>query len=85
MVDTPKKDDGDNPKDKTPGKKPKQRRRRRSKSNNNKNSSKSARRIDTPVNLKGNNDHTEPAMEQDEPGHAEHSSEQTPEDNDPEG
>ena len=85
MVDTPKEDDGDNPEDKTPGKKPKRRRKHRSKSSNNKNISKSARRIDTPVNPEGNNDHTEPAMEQDEPGHAEHSSEQTPEDNDPEG
>ena len=50
-----------------------------------KNSDKSARRIDTPVNSEGNNDHMDPAMEQDEPGHAEHSSEQTPDHNDPEG
>jgi len=85
MVYTPKEDDGDNPEDKTPEEKPKRRCRRRSKSSNCKNSSKSARRIDTPVNPEGNNDHTEPAMEQDEPGHAEHSSEKTPEDNDPEG
>ena len=41
--------------------------------------------MDTPVNPEGNNDQTEPAMEQDEPGHVEHSSEQTSEDNDPEG
>ena len=41
--------------------------------------------MDTPVNPEGNNGQTEPVMEQDEPGHAEHSSEQTPEDNDPEG
>ena len=59
--------------------------RRRFKSSNSKNSDKSARRIDTPVNPEGNNDHTEPAMEQDETGHAEHSSEQMLEDNDPEG
>ena len=85
MVDTPKEDDSDNPEDKTTGQKPKRRRRHRSKSSNSKNSSKSARRNDTPVNPEGNNDHTEPAMEQDEPGHAKHSSEQTPEDNDPEG
>ena len=41
--------------------------------------------MDTLVNPEGNNDQIEPAMEQDEPGHAEHSSEHTPEDNDPEG
>ena len=41
--------------------------------------------MDTLANPEGNNDQTEPAMEQDEPGHAGHSSEQTPEDNDPEG
>ena len=85
MVDTPKEDDGDNPEDKTPGQKPKRRRRRCSKSSNSKNSDKSARKIDTPVNSDGNNDHTDPAMEQDELGHAEHSSEQTPDENDPEG
>ena len=85
MVDMPKEDDGDNPEDKTPGQKPKRWRRRHSKSSNSKNMSKSARRIDTPVNPEGNNDQTEPAMEQDELGHAEHSSGQTPEDNDPEG
>ena len=41
--------------------------------------------MDTPVNPEGNNDQTEPAMEQDEPGHAEHSLERMPEENDPEG
>ena len=85
MVDTPKEDDGDKPEDKTLRQKPKQRRRRRSKSSNNKNSDKSVRKIDTPVNSEGNNDHMDPAMEQDEPGHTEHSSEQTPDHNDPEG
>ena len=85
MVDTPKEDDGDNPEDNTPGQKPKLRRKRRSKSSNSKNSSKSARRINTPVNPEGNNDQMEPAMEHDKLGHAEHSSEQMPEDNDPEG
>ena len=85
MVDTPKEDDGDNPEDKTPGQKPKRRCRRRFKSNNSKNSGKSARWIDTPVNPECHNDHTEPAMEQDEPDHAKHNSEQTPEDNDPKG
>ena len=85
MVDTPKKDDSDNPEDKTPGQKPKRRRRRRSKSSNSKNSDKSARRIDIPVNPEGSNDHMDPAMEQDEPGHAKPSSEQIPDHNDPEG
>ena len=75
MVDTPKEDNCDKPKDKTPGQKPKRRRRRRSKSSNSKNSDKNARKIDTPVKSIGNNDHMDPAMEQDEPGHAEHSSE----------
>ena len=41
--------------------------------------------MDTPANPDGNNDQTEPAMEQDEPGHDEHSPERTPEENDPEG
>jgi len=85
MVDMPKEDDGDNPEDKTPVQKPKRRCRCRSKSSNSNNISKSTRRIDTLVNFEGNNDQTEPAMEQDELGHAEHSSEHTPEENDPEG
>lgn len=68
-----------------PGQKPKQRRRRRSKSSHSKNSNNNARKIDTPVNSKGNNDHMDPVMEQDEPGHAEHSPEQTPDHSDPEG
>ena len=63
MVDTPKKDEGNKPEDKTPVQKPKRRRRCRSKSTNSKDSGKSARRIDTPINPEGNNDHTEPAME----------------------
>ena len=85
MVDTPNKDDNDNPEDKTPGQKPKRRRRRRSKSSNCKNSDKSARRVDILVNPEGNNDHMDPAMEQDEPGHAKSSSEQILDHNDPEG
>ena len=85
MVDTPNKNDSDNPEDKTPGQKPKRRRRRRSKSSNGKNSDKSARRIDIPVNPEGNNDHMDPAMEQDEPGHAKPSSEQISDHDDPEG
>ena len=82
MVDTPKEDDGDNPKDKTPGQKPKRRRRRCSKSSNSKNSDKSARRVDIP---EGSNDHMDPAMEQHEPGHAKPSSEQISDHDDPEG
>ena len=85
VVDTPKKDDEDNPDDKTPRQKPKRRRRRCSKSSNSKNSDKSARKIDTPVNSEGNNDHMDLAMEQDEPGHAKPSSAQIPNHNDPEG
>ena len=85
MVDMPKEGDGDNPEDNTPGQKPKRRCRRRSKSGNSNNINKSARRMDNPFNPEGNNDHTEPAMEQDEPGHAEHSPGHTPEENDPEG
>ena len=85
MVDTPKKDYNDNPEDKTPGQKPKQRRRRCSKSSNSKNSDKSARRVDIPVNPEGSNDDMDPAMEQDEPGHAKPISEQMPDHNDPEG
>ena len=85
MVDTPKEDDGDNPEDKTPREKPKRRRRRRSTSSNSKNSDKSARKIDVPVNSEGNNEHMDPAMEQDEPGHAKSSSEQIPGHSDPKG
>ena len=88
MVDTPKKDNGDKKdttEDKTPGQKPKRWRRCRSNSSHSKNSDNSARKIDTPVNSKGNNDHMDPAMQQDEPGHTKHSPEQTPDHSDPEG
>ena len=85
MVDTPNKDDNDNPEDKTPGKKPKRRHRCRSKSSNCKNSDKSARRVDIPAYSESNNDHMDPAMEQDEPGHAKSSSEQIPNHNYSEG
>ena len=88
MVDTPKEDNDDKKDatdDKPPGQKPKQRRRRRSKSSHSKNSDKSARKIDTPIDSKGNNDHMDPAMEQDEPGDGEHSPEPTTDDADPEG
>ena len=66
MVDTPKEDSGnkkDTTEDKTPGQKLKQLRRHRSKSSHSKNSDNSARKINTPVNSKGNNDHMDPAME----------------------
>jgi len=85
MVHTPNKDDNDNPEDETPRQKPKRRRRRRSKSSNCKNSDKSARRVDITANSESNNDHMDPAMEQDEPGHTKSSSEQIPDHNDPEG
>ena len=85
MVDTPNKDDNDNLEDKTPGQKPKRRHRCRSKSSNGKNSDKSARRVDIPANSESNNDHMDPAMEQDDQGHAKSSSEQIPDHNDPEG
>ena len=75
MVDTPKEGDGDKTEDKTPGQKPKRRRRRCSKSSHSKHSDNRARKIDTPVNSKGNNDHMGPAMEQEEPGNTEHSPE----------
>ena len=41
--------------------------------------------MDIPVNSEGNDDRMDPAMEQDEPGHAEPSSEQMHGRNDPEG
>ena len=49
------------------------------------NRNKSARRVDIPVNSESNHDHMDPAMEQDEPGHAKPSSEQISDHNDPEG
>ena len=81
MVDTPKKDDNDNPDDKTPGQKPKRQHRRRLKSSNS-NCDKSARRADIP---EGSNDHTDPVMEHDESGHAKPSWEQISDHNDPVG
>ena len=83
MVDTPKEDNGDKTEVKTPGQKPKRRCRRCSKSSHSKNSDNSARKSNTPVNSEGNNDKMDPAMEQDEPSHAEHSPEQTPDHSDP--
>ena len=57
----------DNPLDKPP----KRRRRRRSKSRHSKNSDNSARKNNTPVDSKGNDDPMDPAMEQDELGDGE--------------
>ena len=88
MVDTPKKnnnDEHDATEDNPVGQKPKQQRMRHSKSRHSKSSDNSARRIDTPDNSKGNTDHMDPAMEQDEPGHAEHSLEHTADHSYPEG
>ena len=88
MVDTPKEDNGDKKdttKDKPPRQKQKQRRRRRSKSSHSKNSDNNTKQDDTPVDSEGDNDHRDPAMEQDKPGHAEHCPEQTPDHSDTEG
>ena len=82
MVDMPKEDNDDKTdtiEDKPPGQKQKRRCRRRSKSSQSKNSDNSTRKNDTPVDSEGNN--LNPAMEQEEPGHAE----QTPDHSDPEG
>ena len=76
MVDTPKENNGDKKdatEDNPPGQKPKRRRRRRSKSSHSKNSDDGARKIDSPVYPKGNDDPMDPVMEQDEPGYGEHS------------
>ena len=81
MVEKPKEDNGDQ-KDTTeykpPGQKQKQQRRRCSKSSHSKNSDDNPKQDDTPVDSECNNDHRDTAMEQDTPGHAEHSPEQTP-------
>ena len=72
MVDTPKEGNGDKKdttKDKPTGQKPKRWRRRRSKSSHSKNRNNSTRKNNTPADSNGNN--MNPAMEQEEPGHAE--------------
>ena len=56
-------------------KQPKRRRRRRSKSRLGKNSDNSARKNNTPVDSRGNDDHTDPTTEQDEPANNKHSTE----------
>ena len=88
MVDTPKEnnsDKRDTSEDKPPGQKPKRRHRCRSKSSHSKNSDNNARKFDTLFDSKGNNDHMDPAREQDEPGHAEYNPEKAPDHSDPEG
>ena len=77
MVDTPKENNDeewkDAAKDSSLEKQPKRRRRRRSKSRLGKNSDNSARENNTPVDSRGNDDHIDPAIEQDEPANREHS------------
>ena len=89
MVDTPKENNDeereDAAKDSPLEKQPKQRRRRRSKSRLSKNSDNSARKNNTPVDSKGNNDPMDPTMEQDEPGEGEHSLEPISDHSDAEG
>ena len=67
MVDTTKENNNeeweDASKDSPLEKQPKRRRRRRSKSRLGKNSDNSARKNNTPVDSKGNDDHMDPAME----------------------
>ena len=66
IVDTSKENNGDKKdatEDNPHGKKPRRRRMRRSKSSHNKNGDNSARKIDTPVDSKGNDDPIDPAME----------------------
>ena len=79
MVDTPKENNDEERKDAARDssleKQPKRRRRRRPKSRLGKNSDNSARKNNTPVDPRGNNDHTDPATEQDEPADSEHSTE----------
>ena len=89
MVDTPKENDDEEreeaAKDNSLEKQPKRRRRRRSKSRLGKNSDNSARKSNTPVDPKGDNDHMNPAMEQGEPADGEHSTEPLSGHDDPEG
>ena len=77
MVDTPKEGNGEETAEDGPSKKqPKRRRqRRRSKFRHSKNNDNSARENNTPVDSKGNDDHMDPATEQDEPADGEHSTE----------
>ena len=77
MVDTPKENNDEEreeaAKDSYLKKQPKRRCRRRSKSRLGKNSDNSAGKNNTPVDSKGNDDHMDPVMEQDELADGEHS------------
>ena len=79
MVHTPKENNDEERKDAAEDnpleKQPKQRCRRRSKSHLGKNSNNRARKNNTPVDSKANDDHMDPATEQDEPADDEHSTE----------
>ena len=89
MVDTPKENNDeerkDAAKDSSLEKQTKRRRRRRSKSRLGKNSDNSARKDNTLVDSRGNNDHTDPATEWDEPADDEHSTEPLSDNGDAEG
>ena len=89
MVDTPKENNDeeqkDAAKDSSLEKKPKRRRRRRSKSRLGKNSDNSARKNNTPVDSKANDDNMDPMTEQDEPADGEHSTEPPSDRGDAEG
>ena len=89
MVDTPKENNDeerkDAAKDSSLEKQPKRRCRRRSKPRLGKDSGNSARKNNTPVDSKGNDDHMDPAMEQDEPADGEHSTEPLSDHDDAEG
>ena len=77
MVDTPKENNDEErknaAKDNPLEKQPKRQRRRRSKSRLSKNGDNSARENNTPVDSRGNDDHIDPAIDQDEPANSEHS------------
>ena len=79
MVDTPKQNNDEERKDAVKDnpleKQPKRPCRRRSKFRLGKNSNNSARKNNTLVDSKGNDDHMDPVMEQDEPADGEHSTE----------
>ena len=77
MVDTPKENNDEErkeaAKDSSLEKQPKRRRKRRSKSRLGKNSDNNAGKNNTPVDSKGNDNHMDPATEQDEPADGEYS------------
>ena len=89
MVDTPKGNNDeerkDAAKDNSLEKQPKRRRRHCSKTRLGKNNDNNARKNNTPVDSRGNNDHMDPAIEQDEPADGEHSTEPLSDNGDAEG